>query len=322
MDMQKIDKPCFIDGMDGDEYHGDVCVTPSLSHGGAHEIISKCPALYFERSPYNPKRVIEDERKFDMGLAAHALLLEPQRMESSVHIVQGRTKKGEPSPGYASEDAKNQREWAIANRKIPLLPEQWGAVRAMRDALYRHPIAGHAFKNGVAERSFFWQDAFEGVWLKCRPDFLYHDNDTLIHFKTTGRAASPPEMSKILWDNGCHSALSWYADGIDAVTGHRPANNFFIVQETEPPYLVSVTRIKPSAVAWGHKANRKAISIFADCLKTGEWYGYREWNSPHKDTILQVSIPTWAEYALHDADEAGAFDIPGSKVDADGVVSE
>jgi hypothetical protein len=320
--MQKIDKPCFRDGYDNDLYHGDCCDGPSLSHGGAHAIMRTCPALYFEDSPYNPKHVSEDEKKFDLGTAAHALLLEPERMEGAVHIVRGRTKDGKPSAGYTSQDAKDQRDWAINNKKIPLLPEQWESVQAMRDALHRHPIAGHAFENGVSERSYFWRDPEFGVWLKCRPDYLYNDGSTVLHYKTTGRAASPPDMQKILWDMGWHSTVPWYLDGIEAVTGKRPANSFFIVQETEPPYLVSVTRIKPSAVAWGHKANRKAVSIFANCLKTKEWYGYREPGSLDRDTVFTISMPQWAEYQLHDADEAGAFDIPGSKVDADGVVTE
>jgi hypothetical protein len=307
----RIEKPCFLDGCPNEFYHSDCCAGPSLSHGGAHEIIRSCPAIYYQDSPYNPEKPDEETeaKRITIGSAAHMLTLEPEKFSASIAIVRGRTAKGEASKGYTSADAKQQRDNAIAAGKLPLLPEEYEQVLAMHDVLMRHPLAGGVFDGGVAERSFFWQDKEFGVWLKCRPDYLYPDNDTVIHFKTTGRAASPPDMAKILWDMGWHSTVPWYCDGIEAVTGHRPRNSFFVVQETEPPYIVSVTTIKPSAIAWGHKANRKAISIFANCMKTGEWYGYREPGSLDRDTIFQISMPTWAEYQLNDADQAGAFDV-------------
>jgi hypothetical protein len=306
----KISAPCFLDGFPNETYHGDCCDGPSLSHGGAHDIIKTCPALYFEDSPYNPNRPEDESKKaFNLGSAAHTLVLEPDQWASRVVIVRGVTKDGKPSAGYSSQSAKDQRDAALAANKIPVLAEEHSEVMAMHAALLRHPIAGNAFEGGVAERSFFWRDPEFGIWLKCRPDYLYADNDTIVHYKTTGRGAAPPDLSKTLWDMGWHSTVPWYCDGVEAVTGHRPRNSLFVVQEVEPPYLVSVTRVNQRAVNWGRKANRKAISLFANCMRTGQWHGYREPNSLDKDTVFTIDVPGWAEFQLADADEAGAFDI-------------
>ena len=36
------------------EYHGDLCVGPSISSSGLRTIWSRSPAHYFHASPYNP----------------------------------------------------------------------------------------------------------------------------------------------------------------------------------------------------------------------------------------------------------------------------
>jgi hypothetical protein len=293
--MTHIDKPGAYDGVPFEHYHGDCCDAPCLGHSGAREIVEECPAVYFHASAYNPTRPPEeDDTKFDLGTAAHALLLEPEHWEQRAVIIEAND--------YKTGAAREARIEATLAGKTPLLTKHVEKIVAMRDALLAHPLAGKAFRAGVAERSFFWKDKATGVWLKCRPDFL-HPDGTVIHYKTTAASAHPNALQRRAYDHGWFSTVPWYEDGIEAVTGKRPPNSWFIVQEVQPPHLVSVGRMTDRAIDWGMLANRRAIDLFARCLATGKWPGYRE-------TAFEIDLPSFAEFQLEERRQSGEFAPP------------
>jgi hypothetical protein len=299
--MNAISKPPIItepgayDGIAAADYHSIGCtIAPALSASGAKLIETECPALYFHRyiSPGQPERKPE----FDVGTAAHLMVLEPQEFDARVSIID--------AGDYRGAKARDDRDAAYAAGLTPLLPKEVDAIRAMRSVLLSHPVARHAFQDGSIERSLFWIDPEFGVWRKTRPDFLPNSLRYMVDYKTS-TSANPEKFKRSAADFGYHQQAAWYLDGVQAVYGERPKKFAFVVQDKNPPHLVSVCYLDDEAIEWGRILNRRAIQLFARCLETGEWPGYRE--DPTADGAFTIGLPGYTENALQKRLDAGAF---------------
>jgi hypothetical protein len=291
----------FQDGLSAEDYHA----TPALSKSGVGVLVDECPAKFWWQSPLNSAYEREQKKDFDIGTAAHLLFLEPDLFATKIAIVEGFTKEGKPSAGYASQDAKDQREAAYKAGKTPLLKPELGQLASMRTALMSHPLAKAAFQDGIAERSHFWTDAETGVECKARPDWQSLKHGYVVDYKTS-KSAHPREFSKRIWDHYYFVQEPWYLDGIKATTGEKP-RFLFVVQETDAPYLVSVFQLEHTAVNWGRQYANKARQIYAQCRERDQWPGYRDPAHPNQDRLMLVDLPSYAQYQLVERDERDEF---------------
>lgn len=287
-----IDKPGIYD-LTIDEYVADPCAMPSISSHGLRMILNECPAKYWWNSPLNPQMPDVDKDAWRIGRAAHVLLLEPELFRAQIHVM-------DEGVNFTTKAARAERDEAIEAGKTVIKHEQYEIIEAMRDALAAHPFAGAAFRNGKPEQSLVWQDNETGVWLRCRPDFLPNAIRHIPDYKTAA-SSKPEDFRKQAWNLGYHMQAALYLDGIEAVTGAEAKSFFFVVQEKQPPYVVTCIALDPISIEWGRVMNRKAIHIFADCLKSGRWPGYA-------DEVVEVELPHWAEAELQRQHEAGRFD--------------
>ena len=252
-----------------EQYHADPTAPMSLSSTGARTLANDCPAQFmFNRE--NPRTT----RVFDLGRAGHLMVLEPELFDEQVVVVRGQTKKGEPSKGYGTADAIEQREAAYAAGKTPLLPEEVDQLRAMRAVVLADPIARLAFRGGRTEQSLFWRDPEFGIWCRTRPDYFPEHGRRLVDYKTS-TTANPRKFEKQVGDLGYHQQAAHYLDGYEAVTGERPTSFVFIVQSKTAPYLISTCVLDQESIEIGRELNRYARGVMAHCLATGEWPSYR-----------------------------------------------
>jgi hypothetical protein len=305
----KITEP-GIYTMRSEIYHADPVPEMSLSSTGARTLAKGTPAAYWH-DRHNPKH----KRVFDIGTAGHLMVLEPHLFEQKVEIIRGVTAKGEPKEDYTTADAKAKRDAAYAAGKTPLLPAEAEMVAEMRAVLLADPVAGAAFRGGAAEQSMFWRDAEFGAWRRTRPDYLPPHRRYLVDYKTSV-SADPREFGKRMLDYGYHQQAAWYLDGVHAVTGEMPERFAFVVQEKTPPYLVTVCWVDQEAIEIGRELNRFAVGIFAHCLRTGEWPGYRDApGAPPRG--FSVTLPGWAVAEHQQRSEAGAFQPPRVETQAE-----
>lgn len=294
-----ITEPGAYDGVPSEDYH-DIRVTPepALSSSGARLIEAECPALYYHRyvSPGQQERKPE----FDIGNAGHLMVLEPDSFARRVAIID--------EPDFKTQKARQARDDAYAAGKIPLLTKQADALQAMRDQLFKHAVAGRAFENGVAERSLFWIDPEFGVWRKCRPDYLPLGHCRYLLDYKTASSANPDKFARSAADFGYHQQAAWCMDGVEAITGERPKKFAFIVQDKNPPHLVSVCYLDDEALEWGRILNRRALGLFARCLDADEWPGYRD--DLAVDSAFTVGLPAYTANALTKRLDAGEFADP------------
>src|SRR5436190_21778527 len=59
----------------------------ALSASGAWRLAEECAAKFLWRSPWNPLYEPEAKTEFDIGMAAHVAVLEPQRQADSIVLI-------------------------------------------------------------------------------------------------------------------------------------------------------------------------------------------------------------------------------------------
>ncbi len=286
-----------ISGLPAVEYHA----MRALSASGVWLLAEECPAKFLWRSPWNPLYLPEPKTEFDIGVAAHLAVLEPQRQADSIVLIE--------CGDYRTMKAREMRDAARAQGKVPLLPYQLDIVSAIAGSIRAHPIVSAAFTGGEAEVTLIWDDPGTGIPCKARPDYLPAHGGWLVDLKTAA-SANPRTWRDQAYRLGYHARAAWYLDGAATVLGKAPDEYWFVVVEKEPPYLVSVISFDEPALEWGRIANRKACALFARSAASNDWPGYREPGQNH-DRAFRVGLPPWALYQLQDRAELGEF-TPGA----------
>lgn len=306
--MTKITVPGVYD-MSAEEYHKDPCDGPSLGSTGARELVNGCPAS-FRWKQDNP----EVKEEFDIGNAAHLLVLEPDVFKTKVALIEGITKNGAPSRGYQSQDAKDKRDAARAAGLIPLLPEQMEQVEGMRASIAADPIAQFAFRETEIERSMFWRDPEFGFWCKTRPDALPKSRRYLVDLKTSA-SADPEDFQRAVVNFGYHQQAAWYTDGVAEVLGEKPERFAFVVVGKTAPYLVTTCWLDDEAIGWGRILNRYARGLFAWCLERGEWPSFTP-DITKPPAAFTISLPEWERRNLERRHQDGEFTLPQERLAA------
>lgn len=272
------------------EYHADPCVEPSLSASIAAILCARSPRHAWTAHPrLNPNYVRKDDAKYDIGTAAHAVLLEGKPFDHVVHVVD--------ADSWRTNAAKDERDRARAIGFIPLLTTVVDDVRNMVDMANsqldaldtdRRPFAG-----GRAEQTLVWTDGVPGgpdITCRAMVDWLHDDRLVIDDLKTTSTSANPYTWPRTAFNIGADVQTAFHLRGLAAVSDPSPVAREmrYIVIETEPPHALSVMSFTPAALAVGHAKTMYAIRRWSECLASDVWPGY-----PNR--VTYVDPPAWEE---------------------------
>lgn len=264
-------------GISNSDYHKD----PALGSTSLKTLATRTPAHY-QYDLTHPK----SSAAFDLGTAAHSLILEHD--ETGVVVIDVDSKRGKAwtEPASAAE----------ALGQIALTSKEWAQVKGMRDSVMAHPLARAALEGGEPEQSVFW-DHETGTALKCRPDMLHRGGklgNLIVDLKTV-QSASPEEFARSAATFGYHIQQAHYQAGLKAVTG-EDFDFIFVLIEKSAPYLPAVVQLDAEDVARGAELAERSIRIFNECTKADNWPGYAS-DKP-------IELPRWARYQEEDLLEA------------------
>ncbi len=264
----KIEKP-GIYNLPDDVYHADPCPSPSLSSSIANMILEKSPLHAWHKHPrLNPHHQEENRRTFDIGTACHALVLLGD--DCVVEI---------DASNYKTKAAQEARDAAYALGKTPLLEHEKDAVEEMavclREQLDLSDCAGAFYpESGPPERTIAWRPR-PNVWGRCKPDWLDFDSSIIYDLKTTGGSAHPDAWARQHIKNGPYGVqAAWYRRGVSAVLGWDNPQFRFVVQESKPPYAISLIDLTPAALHVAEEKVDAALNQWAYCLEHDRWPGY------------------------------------------------
>lgn len=283
-------KAFIVDGMPNGYYHNH----KSISSSGLRTIITQCPKKFWYKSPFNPNRPQQEQKKhFSIGQGAHDYLLQRDAFLELNSVLpvdfNPYTKAG-----------KDMKAELISQGLNVIKYDEFEQIKEMVAEIDAHPFAGAAFTDGKAERSLFWVDKKTGVYCRCRPDWLPYDAKNVPDYKTTADA-SQEGVDKSMANFGYNMQHAWYSDGIKAVFGKAPEQFFFVYQEKEAPYIVTCAVPDSDAIRYGAMLNRKALGIFAECLKTDTWPGY-------SDRVIVSRLPVWKSMQLDMQEQEGTLE--------------
>lgn len=265
------------------DYHRDPCVSPSLNFSIAKLIVLETPRhAWMAHARLNDRYTRIEKEAFDIGTAAHSVLLEGIDTVQVIDAADWRTKL-----------AKEARDEARALGKIPLLATKhaavWAMVHAAREQLAAfHDGSEQMFTEGRAEQTLVWRDG--DTWCRARLDYLRDTaSGVAIDDYKTAESANPDTWTRTLFTYGYDLQAAWYLHGLQQLTGAR-ATFRFAVQETEPPYALSVIALGPDVETLAEKKRLYALEVWQRCLTEQHWPGY-------PTRACYATLPAWQESA-------------------------
>lgn len=269
--MLKISKPGLYDKISMADYHGDLCVGPSVSSSGLRTIFTTSPAHYFDGSYLNPDRAEEEDKEaFILGRAAHHLLLGEDDF-STLFVM-----RPEEAPDGRAWNGNNNscKAWladqAKAGRTV-LTPAQIEQIRGMARALAKNNLVQNGILNGKIEQTLVWKDKETGIWLKSRPDAIPNDGGDVADLKTTRHFGWDLDnsASKLRYDIQA-ALVKW---GLKAVLNIDMASFSLVFTESKRPHCVDVLTLHNEDIEQAEKDLRVALRVFARCVETDNWFG-------------------------------------------------
>lgn len=253
---------------------------PALSASIAKILLASSPLhAWTAHRLLNPDFEREDKESFDLGTVAHSIMLEG---ESAAIVLD--------FADWRKSEAKSARDEAYAARKTPILRKHWERVQLMvaagRAQLAAHKEARDAFVDGEPEVLIEWLDD-RGVRCKGRLDWITPTRNRIFDYKGTDASAAPDSVARMAISQGWDVQACFYLRGIRKIHG-IDAQFFFPVQETFPPYALSVVGMGPDMLWAGEKKVQRAIDIWARCLDSGVWPGYL-------NEVIYPQLPKWEE---------------------------
>lgn len=267
-----------------EQYHADPCDRPSLSASMAAILCTQSPAHARAAHPrLNPNYTRTEEAKYDTGTAAHALLLQGIDHAQVLDF-----------PDWRTNAAKEARDLARADGRIPMLAAQWDDVQAMvaatRSQLDLIDAQPPLFTDGKPEQTLVWEE--DGVTCRARLDWLRDDQEAIDDFKTTSRSANPEGWTRsTLYNIGADIQVAMYLRGLQAVTDKITDKNpefRYCIQETYPPYALSVVSLGPAALELANAKVDYALGVWKRCLEADEWPAY-------PTRVCFAEPPAWLE---------------------------
>lgn len=213
------------------------------------------------------------------GTLVHCALLEPNELRHRYCVkpvdMDLRTKEGKswlynvpPSMEVVTEEAMQAAQ------------QQANSVRVL-------PEIAKLLGDGQAEVSVFAEDEETGVRLKARPDFLSPVGEGWIIFdlKTT-QSASAKDFPRAVVNYGYALQAVHYIDVVEKATGKEVLAFVFGCVESDYPYAAAAYLLDEEWLAMARRERRQLIDIYANCLSTNTWQGYKE-------DIQLLEMPRW-----------------------------
>jgi hypothetical protein len=258
-------------------YHADPCPEPSLSSSIARTIISRSPLhAWYQHPRLNDAHKPDNSKEFDIGTAAHDLILKGQDCLAIINADNFKTKV-----------AREERDAAYAAGLTPLLNKDWDAVQLMATeffhALYRTRDAQDAFRDGTPEQTLIWKH--DGIWFRAKLDWMPKNSRIYDDFKTTTNARSDAFQRRV-YEHGYDMQAAFYMRGLRLLGICDDPIFRFIAVEKEAPHGVSINRLSPAAIELADMKVSRAIEIWKRCLHENRWDGY-------PPITVDIGPPAW-----------------------------
>lgn len=293
-------------------YHRqDICAGPSVSSSGLRTLYNESPAMFWAYSDLNPERFERPESDaFAIGRAAHALMLGDEVFDERFIVLDPdapprptatqirAAAEGRISDSY-SERSRFWRDFDEDAEGKTVVKAAWiEDITHMAKALAKHPLVRPLFE-GESEVSLIWKDKATGIWVKSRPDVIPAMGEVHADLKIVADVTLEG-VTRSIRKFGYDMQMGLAAVAEEIVIGRKVTSAILVNVQKTPPYSVTPIEITEDALHWGKLKCRRALDVFAHCLKAGDWPGPVE-------GIPQYHTPPWELALIEEQQKAGAF---------------
>lgn len=254
------------------DYHQDT--EGRLSSSIARPLVMRTPA--HAKAVLDGDVVVAESDAMKFGTVVHQQLLRDDRVVVS------------PYDEYRSNEAKAWKAAQEAAGLVPIKAKMWDAAlecsQHVNGQILAHRDKPIPFTNGSAEVVLRWEE--NGAKCRAMLDWLHDDHTVIDDLKTTVDG-SPHKFRKHIFNLGYDIQAAFYVRAVEAVHGVTPRYRWVVV-ETKPPYPLSMFELSDRAMASARAKVDLAISLWKECLASGEWPAYG-------DTVHEVELPGWVE---------------------------
>lgn len=262
-------------------YHADPAPEPSLSRGIACEMIEKTPKHGWLAHPrLGGKGRERSSRKMDVGSVVHEMLTSEGR---GIHVITAKNKAGEPVFEYRTDEAKAERDAAIARGLTPVLQCDLGRAEKIAAATLRilrdTKGCGGAFdssQGGAGELTAIWRDPL-GIYGRAMFDWYGPTDVDLWDVKTTGCGKlSDRDIANRIFDGWMAEQSWWYRRGLSVLNpdlAGRLRFRFVFVEDDEP-FEGRVIELTGTQEWIGQRRMTAAALMWKRGIRDGVWPGY------------------------------------------------
>lgn len=223
---------------------------------------------------------------FRLGAAFHKLALEPETFDNEYVVaptIDRRTKDGKVLWEKFTQDSAEM-------GKELLNVDEMEVIAAMRESLMANPTARVLIEKGQKEQSFFWKEPNTGIEMKCRPDVLLTDDLKVIADLKSCSSADTEAFTRDVLRYGYDVQAALYTEGVQQSHPGKYAFIFIAVEKT-PPYAVNVLETDSLVIDYGYIRYRELLDTYAECLNTGNWYGF----NGAENIMNKIELPAWVK---------------------------
>ena len=194
-----------------------------------------------------------DSSFFRVGLAIHAMILEPAAVSASFQVW--RERRG----------TNAYKAFAIEHYgKTILSGDEWDSALGAAAAIRLHPYASALLAAGLKEAALQWTDAETGLPMKARVD---HAGRCLIDLKSAARI-DPRMFANTATRLGYPQQFAFYEDGLRA-NGIEPRDApHMVVVQSGAPHDAIVYRMQPDVIEHGRYEYKRLLRELKRCRET------------------------------------------------------
>lgn len=265
-----------VKNLDNDMYHS---LKGYWSSSHLKAIHAKSPA-HFKESFFGNSEPKKQTDAMALGSLVHGHLLEPHNFGK--HFVK--------DPGLNKRTNEGKAAWqeflAANNGKTIITDEMLFKAQCMRESAFSNPDVRKLLEPGVKEASYFWNCANTGLNLKAKLDQSAREH--FVELKTT-TDASPEAFARHAFNLNYDLSLYHYREGLRVIKDVEPPA-YFIVIETEAPYVTQVYKVGEGFWLTGREKWLSAMNKLEAGIKRNEWPGY----FPIEMGPQELNPPPWA----------------------------
>lgn len=266
-----ITAPGFYPDVSCDQYFAEPCPAPALTNSGIKLLLNGCPAKFAHRHPAigQPEEEEADTVARHIGRLVHRLALD-----------KGDDYAISPHDEYRSKEAK---EWkancenaGITPVKQAVFDDAQAMAATIREGI-RLETRDEPYQTEVV---IAWKRTVNGfpIWCRAMLDVWCPSLNLALDVKTITDAGD--KSIDRAFSTGYAGQHAFYSEGVEALSQAKERPRFgFLFIEKEAPWL---GRYAEPTEAFRHGASLgidRAAEIFARCMQSGEWPGYRPYTA-------------------------------------------